>query len=385
MYRSKQGQPQWILKRLLAVELLESRQLLTASVGWDGPGQGSADLSYYIANAAPNLSLAETQAAIETALDAWAGAADLTFTPTDQPGQDDSLDISFTPLDGSGGTLAQAYFPDDVNRSHIAGDIQFDSAEAWEVGNGLGRQAFDLVYIAVHEIGHALGLDHAHHSDSILAPTVSPQDAFKSLSEHDIEEIQELYAAPELSMLPTNNFLEVENQLTPHDHAFKPTVPANRPEQVPPSVPPNSGSDKSPTSPNDGQSSEHWLHRWFRFGNWSLNYNSLLSPTNTQPPTIGPTPAPTLLVVTIVLHRPSAHRFIVPVSNETLAPPPTKTLLPQTATQLNSSRSDIFLQPGESTSDDDQSTDGHKTEELHPRRVVPNRRFILRRFVSFRR
>ena len=40
-------------RRALSVEGLEERRMLAASVGWDGPGTGSAQLSYYIGQA-PN-------------------------------------------------------------------------------------------------------------------------------------------------------------------------------------------------------------------------------------------------------------------------------------------------------------------------------------------
>ena len=185
-----------IVKRVrkLAAESLESRRVLAASLGWDGPGTGSAELQYYIGEAPSYLQQVSVEQAIETALGAWSDVADIDFIRTDSPGQADSIDFNFRPLDGAGGTLAQAYFPDDINPARIAGDIEFDTEDRWEIGNGLGRSAFDLVSVAVHEIGHSLGLRHSHDSESILAPAISPNEQFVGLSGHDIEAIRGLYA-----------------------------------------------------------------------------------------------------------------------------------------------------------------------------------------------
>ena len=167
------------------------------SQGWDGSGQGSAELTYYIdASGIPsNLTISVVTEAIETALSAWSEVADITFTQTSTAGLDDSLDFSFTSIDGNGGTVAQAYFPDDVNNSSIAGDVQFDISESWEVGNSQGNSAFDLVYVAAHEIGHSLGLEHTSDTGSVLYPSVSANQQFQGLSQTDVNEVLEIYAS----------------------------------------------------------------------------------------------------------------------------------------------------------------------------------------------
>src|SRR3954467_8028863 len=89
--------------RIATLESLEERLCLASSVGWDGAGQGTAALTYDIANAPSSLSQAAVDAAIQTALNAWSSVAAVTFTRTSQPGALRSLDFSFGNIDGSGG------------------------------------------------------------------------------------------------------------------------------------------------------------------------------------------------------------------------------------------------------------------------------------------
>ncbi len=197
-------------RRAVFVECLEARRCLTASFGWDGPGQGSAELSYHIGQAPSGLSQGQYEQAIESALEAWSDVVDVTFTRTEVPNQRDAIDFRVRPIDGAGGTLAQAYLPDDVNPARIAGDVEFDAAETWEIGNDLGNRAFDLLHVAVHEIGHALGIEHLDHHDSVLAPFVNAAQSFTALSAHDIDAALALYA-------PADPAIEQPNEGLDHD------------------------------------------------------------------------------------------------------------------------------------------------------------------------
>jgi hypothetical protein len=188
---SKRNRP-----RRLCLEHLEDRQYLSASVGWDGIGLGSAELRYYIADVPSSVDLTNAQVryAVETALDAWAELADITFTETDSAGEVDCIEFRFGTLDGKGNTLAFAYFPDDVNVEPIAGNIVFDKADPWEIGNGLRDKAYDLVLVAAHEIGHALGLEHTYLAGSVMVATINADQMFGGLGSADKAAILAIYA-----------------------------------------------------------------------------------------------------------------------------------------------------------------------------------------------
>ena len=231
-------------RRLLQCESLERREVLTSSVGWDGPGEGSATLRYHIDDIPAHLDEQQVRDTLREALDVWADVADLTFVETDRPGRSDSIDFSFEQIDGSGRVLARAYFPDDVNRNPIAGDVEFDIAENWEIGNARGSAAFDLLYVAVHEVGHALGLGHDDHSDAVLSDSVSPRQEFTSLSPSDVDHILELYAPAPESSVPT-----------PADNpAATPPLEIPQSPTPPPPVPDSNGANDSPSPETPGAS-----------------------------------------------------------------------------------------------------------------------------------
>uniref|UniRef100_A0A0R3RZB7 ZnMc domain-containing protein n=1 Tax=Elaeophora elaphi TaxID=1147741 RepID=A0A0R3RZB7_9BILA len=87
-------------------------------------------------------------------------------------------------FDGFGGIVAHSGYP-------VEGIIHFDGSEYWSID---GRTGLDLRYVALHEIGHALGLRHSKDPKAIMHPYYSDQlkEGFK-LGEDDILGIRKLY------------------------------------------------------------------------------------------------------------------------------------------------------------------------------------------------
>jgi peptidoglycan hydrolase-like protein with peptidoglycan-binding domain len=94
------------------------------------------------------------------------------------------------PFDGPSNVLAHAFYP--FNPDPIRGDSHFDDAESWTVN--VPSAGFDLVTVAAHEFGHALGLRHSADSSALMYWAY--QGPHRYLSSDDIQGIQSLYGGP---------------------------------------------------------------------------------------------------------------------------------------------------------------------------------------------
>ena len=82
-------------------------------------------------------------------------------------------------FDGPGGVQAHAFYPSS------GGDIHFDDDETWTRDS--------LLPIAVHEIGHSLGLNHSDVPGSIMTPFTTTLSSRAVLSDDDVSGIRAIY------------------------------------------------------------------------------------------------------------------------------------------------------------------------------------------------
>jgi sugar lactone lactonase YvrE len=81
----------------------------------------------------------------------------------------------------------------------IESDILFNSARTWDSYRGATRSAIDVQRVAMHELGHALGLDHpdeATPAQSVTAIMNSRVGNLDTLASDDIAGVQRLYGPP---------------------------------------------------------------------------------------------------------------------------------------------------------------------------------------------
>jgi len=167
------------------------------------------NLTWQLVQPSEKLGLQSQLDTIERAFFAWAEVSTLTFQCVDAEAD---IVISFMSGDLGDGSrfdgrpdegyneMARAFFPG-ATRSGL---IQLDADEAWSLGPLPDRP--HLFTIVLHEIGHALGLEHseavydAQGQSVVMAPEYT--GPVSGLTQDDIDAIQRLYGSADVTVAP---------------------------------------------------------------------------------------------------------------------------------------------------------------------------------------
>ncbi|XP_010508218.1 PREDICTED: metalloendoproteinase 4-MMP-like [Camelina sativa] len=146
-------------------------------------------------NLTPYLTPTEIRRVFRRAFAKWASVIPVSFVETEDYVEAD-IKIGFfagdhgdgEPFDGVLGVLAHTFSPEN-------GRLHLDKAETWAVDfdEEKSGEAVDLESVAVHEIGHVLGLGHSSVKDAAMYPTLKPRSKKVNLNVDDVVGVQSLY------------------------------------------------------------------------------------------------------------------------------------------------------------------------------------------------
>ncbi|MBA2252513.1 MAG: matrixin family metalloprotease [Nitrospirales bacterium] len=133
-----------------------------------------------------------------SAFQTWSSVSNLNFIQNTWAPENWIINIGVSPIDGQWGILGQGGY-NYTNAGgfwHIAGGVvDMDAYENWDpiIGNGNPSGTFDFFTVAVHEAGHALGLDHSGNGIDLMYPYYTGEKVWPSAT--DVANIQSLYGA----------------------------------------------------------------------------------------------------------------------------------------------------------------------------------------------
>ncbi|XGW17899.1 hypothetical protein V3C99_002476 [Haemonchus contortus] len=178
------------------------RFALSGTSKWDKKhftGLHELTLKWFVSEYTNDMPKAVIRSTIQKAFQLWAKQANERNLPKvtfhfEEAASQDEADINILWAEGAHGDqhefdgasakkniLAHTFFPG--HSEPLNGDIHFDDAETWEA-DSVAATNYDrrfFPYVLVHEIGHALGLQHAKKQEAIMHPLYknTPLDELK--------------------------------------------------------------------------------------------------------------------------------------------------------------------------------------------------------------
>lgn len=157
-------------------------------------------ITYYFQNVTNDFNQAQAKETVREAFRTWQAQAHIYFIEACNASQADIVILfgalnhgDSYPFDGQNGVLAHAFYPP-PNSGSLAGDVHFDEDENWtNITQVSGSQPIDLQTVALHEIGHSLGLAHSNVSSAIMYAYYG--GSRRALAQDDIDGIRVIYGS----------------------------------------------------------------------------------------------------------------------------------------------------------------------------------------------
>lgn len=173
-----------------------TKRYVIGAEGWK-----TKTVTYFVANWPAELGPEVTREKIEKSFKMWSNITPLRFVHKNSMSAD--IIIAFGrgshgdgyPFDGSGNILAHAFFP--YEHGAYGGDVHFDDDEIWIDGSKGEKDndglRYDFYTVAVHELGHSLGLAHSTVSGSIMFPYYKGYNPNFMLDYDDVLAMYQMY------------------------------------------------------------------------------------------------------------------------------------------------------------------------------------------------
>lgn len=157
------------------------------------PKWSKTHLTYTFRSSVQVIDMQSLRSICSQAFSRWAQVSHFTFSEAPQ-GTNADIEIGFhsgnhgdgrqNEFDGPLGTLAHAFRP-------TIGWFHYDAEENWSTNPGPGM--IDLESVAVHEIGHLLGLGHSSVPEAIMYAEFADNTIKRNLHGDDVQGIRALY------------------------------------------------------------------------------------------------------------------------------------------------------------------------------------------------
>jgi|GEM_PF-5888512 len=161
---------------------------------------GTFNLTFAFNNGTGDIAGTAEFQAVRNAFQTWAAVIPFTFTEVNSNQNPDVL-IDWRPakdpdLSMVGSVMAHSDYPPGcsvvVPQNTLPLPLHFDDSEnTWAIGAAAG--AYDVESVALHEIGHILGLQHSTVAGAVMWPSLGTNTILRVLTQDDISGVQKCY------------------------------------------------------------------------------------------------------------------------------------------------------------------------------------------------